>query len=118
MELAELAKKLDISLEEAKSLQEFDKQVDKMKMSEVNADLSEKQKAVLKSAKQADRAPTVYKFEKRERKANNAKRELIELIAESVGKVANNLEIINAEREMVFYFNEVKYKIVLSAPRS
>lgn len=117
-EQIEAMKKLGLSENEIAELLAFDKQVDKMKDSEVNADLTDEQKQAVKKARQADRTPTVYKFNKRERKANNDKRTLIELLSKAVGEVAEGVEVTNIEREMIFHFNGVKYKIVLSAPRS
>lgn len=114
----EAMKRLGMSDEEIAELLAFDKEVDRMKASEVDADLTADQKQAVKKARQADRTPTAYKFTKRERKANTDKRELMELFAESVGKVAEGVEVTNPEREMIFHFNGVKYKVVLSAPRS
>ena len=70
---------------------------------------------------------TVYNFKPRERKADNDKRFLIDAIywlltadtshdGDNVG--ADNVEIINPEREILFTYNDKKYKVVLSAPRT
>jgi hypothetical protein len=81
-------------------------------------ELPEELKAGAKKARQADRKPTVYNFTKRERKADNTKRELIDLLVESLTPRVNNLNVVNAERELTFVYNDRKFKIVLSAPRS
>ena len=62
---------------------------------------------------------TQYTFTKRERKPNNEKQELIQLLENAVCGVSETLvEVINPERELSFVYKGKKYKIVLSAPRS
>lgn len=110
----EAMKKLGMSDEEIAELLAFDKSVDKMKDSEVNADLSEEQKKAVKQARQADRKPTAYKFTKRERKADNEKAEIIAKIAEIFG---NSAEITNKEREISLKIGENDYSITLTKHR-
>lgn len=107
-------KNLDISRAEAIQLIEDDKRIDK---GEKLFSLSEEQEKEAKKARQADRKPTVYNFTKRERKENNEKRQLISLLAGALNE-AENVEISNAEREIIFRYNNIKYKIVLSCPRT
>lgn len=67
------------------------------------------------------KTPTVYKFDtkKRTRKENPTKQDLIKCVESALTEFgATDLEITNKEREVVFFVNGVKYKIVLSAPRS
>ena len=111
---------LDISREEAIQLIEDDKKVDRMKDSEVNADLTKEQQQAVKKARQADRAPTVYKFTPRERKPNEDKRILLEQLVNAIGSspIHAQCEITNQEREFLFTYNGIKYKVVLSAPRT
>lgn len=113
---------LHISREEAIELIKEDEKIDKMtSTSEINSDMSVEQVKAAKTARQADRKKTVFNFDvsKREKKANPDKRNLIENLRASVEAVgATDIEVTNLEREMVFKFNNVKYKIVLSAPRS
>lgn len=72
-----------------------------------------------KKARQADRKPTTYNFQKRERKADTGKRDLISALVGAVAPLADGeVEIMNIEREFVFTVNGRKYKVVLSAPRS
>ena len=65
------------------------------------------------------KAPTVYKHTKRERKADNDKRFLVELLknALTTERIAE-VTITNPERQIDFMVNERKFRIVLSAPRS
>lgn len=107
-----IMKNLRCTEEEAREVIEADKRIDKgEKLFELPDDL----KAGAKKARQAERKPTVYKFDKRERKPNNIKKHLIEILAEAVPA---DVEIINDEREFTFIYQDVKYKITLSCPRS
>lgn len=112
---------LNISREEAIQLIEDDKEIDRMtKTSEIDSDLTEEQRKGAKKARQADRKPTVYKFDttKRKRAENTDKRTLIDAICNNLNELgAKSLDVTNPERELVFLFNDVKYKITLSAPR-
>ena len=56
---------------------------------------------------------------KRERKADNTKRGLIELLAEVINaeESCESLEITNKERQLDFVWGGRKLRIVLSAPR-
>lgn len=116
-------KKIGMSDAEIESVIEADARIDK---GEKLFELTTEQKQAEKKAKNAG-TRTVYNFQKRERKADNDKRFLINsihylLTAETLqsGDIvgADNVEIINPEREIVFTYNNKKYKIVLSAPRS
>ena len=113
---------LGISREEAIQLIEDDKAVDRMtSQREIDSDLTEEQRKNAKSAKQADRTPTVYKFDtsKRKRPENTGKRFLIDTLKTALETAGcDNLEVTNPEREIVFFSDGVKYKVVLSAPRS
>lgn len=113
---------LGISRDEAIQLIEDDLAVDRMtSMKDVESDLTEEQRKNAKKARQADRKPTVFKFDttKRKRPENAGKRFLIDTIKTALeGIEVENLEVTNAEREMIFSVNGTKYKIVLSAPRT
>lgn len=111
----EAMKKLGMTDEEIADVLECDKKIDK---GEKLFELSPELEKGAKKARQAKRAPTVYKFNTRERKADNEKQELINIISTAIGEHCQNLEITNKEREMVFFYKNKKYKIVLSAPRS
>ena len=106
--------KLGMTEAEAKEVLEADKRIDK---GENLFEFSAEQKAVEKKMRQADRAPTVYNFNKRERKPNEPKRELIALLREALEGVSNEIEVTNIERQIDFIYEGNKYRIVLSAPR-
>lgn len=108
---------LDISREEAIQLIEEDKKIDR---GEKLFELTPEQKKAAKKARQADRKPTVYKFDtsKRKRPANESKRLLIETLKTAVEGIGATAEVTNIEREIILMLDGTKYKIVLSAPRS
>lgn len=112
---------LGITREEAIQLIADDEEIDRMtRTSDIDGDLTEEQRKNTKKARQADRKPTVYKFDttKRKRAENTGKRFLIDEIKKCLENAgADNLEVTNPEREIVFMSEGTKYKIVLSAPR-
>lgn len=112
-----LMKNLDLTREEALQLMADDKAVDR---GEKLHELTPEQAKASKSARQVSRTPTAYNFTKRERKADNDKRCLINILASAlcVEDEVTDLEVTNQEREMIFKFGGRKFKIVLSAPRS
>ena len=112
---------LGITRDEAIQLIADDEEIDHMtRTSDIDGDLTDEQRKSAKKARQADRKPTVYKFDtsKRTRKENTGKRALIETIKEALeNSGCTDLEVTNIEREIVFFADGTKYKIVLSAPR-
>jgi FtsZ-interacting cell division protein YlmF len=109
--------KLGLSEVEAQEVLEADKRIDKgEKLFELSAD----QKKAEKQARQADRAPTVYNFTPRERKKDAEKHFLLSCVQMGLEQFAkvNNIQVVNNEREIVFNYENKKYKIVLSAPRN
>ena len=119
--IAKHMKTLGITREEAIQLIADDEEIDRMtRTSDIDGDLTAEQRKSAKKARQADRKPTVYKFgtTKRKRAENTGKRFLIDEIKKCLENAgADNLEVTNPEREIVFMSEGTKYKIVLSAPR-
>ena len=116
-QLQRIMKGLGCDAEEAKRILEDDKRIEKgEKLFELNAE----QEKASKTARQVSRAPGVYQFQKRDRKADEIKLGLVELIAEVLKEqpMCNNLEIVNPEREFLFTWAGKKYKVTLSCPRS
>ena len=107
---------LGISREEAEQLVTDDEAIDKgAKLFELSA---EQEKASKKARAIGTRTtPTATK---RERKADNDKAMLIDEIKQAIEGLdcVEGVEVTNAEREMLFFCNDRKFKIVLSAPRS
>lgn len=109
-----LMEKLKISEAEALQVIADDKAIDKgAKLFELTDD----QKKTAKQATNAKRGPTVYQFQKRERKADTDKEYLTNLLFNAILPVCSTYNVINAEREFEFVYNDKKYKVVLSAPR-
>ena len=112
-ELENLMKVLKISEAEARQILADDKAIDQgAKLFELTAE----QKKNEKKARQSDRSPTAYTFTKRERKADNDKRKLIDELLQTVKDYSP--KVTNQEREIEFFYNGRKFKITLSAPRT
>lgn len=119
-QLQRIMTNLKCTEEEAAEIMAYDKAVDKGE--KTPHDLTPAQNKVAQSyARTGTRKPTVYKFDKKERKPNEPKRELIQIITDALieqGMIDDNsLHIENVERQIDFTFNGTKYRIVLSAPR-
>lgn len=114
MEQMEALIKLGLSEAEARQVIEDDKRIDK---GEDLFPLNAEQKSTEKKMRQADRKPTVYNFNKRERKSDNDKRFLMDSVLEMLTTNATEINVINPEREVEFIYNNRKFKITLSAPR-
>lgn len=110
---------LGISQEEAEQLVADDEAIDKgAKLFELSA---EQEKASKKARAIGTKTTTTTKTTtKRERKADNDKAMLIDEIKQAIEGLdcVEGVEVTNAEREMIFFCNDRKFKIVLSAPRS
>lgn len=78
--------------------------------------LSADQEKASKKARAVPRGVGIYKFEKKERKADTDKGKLIADLLDGV-PYAENVEITNPEREFLFTYNGRKFKVTLSAPR-
>ena len=113
----EAMRKLGMTEDEIKQVLADDKRIDK---GEKLFELSAEQEKASKQARQADRKPTVYKLDnadgKRSKKADNDKTEIMRKLLDCFDEY--DPPVINAEREFTFIYNERKFKIVLSAPRS
>lgn len=114
--LSKLMKNLGLTREEALQVLEDDKRIDR---GEKLFQLTEEQEKASKKARGVGtKAQTAYKFNKRERKADNDKQHLIHLLTDALkNEGCEIVEIANKEREFLFTYNEKKYKVVLSAPR-
>ena len=106
--------KLDCTEEEALEVIAMDDEI------EHGADpfkLTAEQEKVSKAARSVDRKPAAQKA-KRERKADQAKRDLIadiRVLLEGLG--AEDMEITNIERQLDFKVEGRRFRVVLSAPR-
>lgn len=106
-------RQLGMTPQEIEDVIECDKQIDKgAKLFELNNE----QKQVVKKMSGTG-TKTVYQFQKRERKADNDKREIIQTLDDALCDLVDDVEVVNPEREILFTYNDKKYKVVLSAPR-
>lgn len=81
--------------------------------------LTAEQEKASKQARATGTRKTEYQFTKRERKPDNDKRELISLFDELLADVSDGeITITNPERQIDFVYNDRKFRIVLSAPRT
>ena len=107
--------KLGLTEAEAKEVLEADRKIDKGE--KMLFDLTKEQEKATRAMRQADRKPFVPKLDKRERKPNEAKREIIQVLDEALTDLVDDVTVTNVERQIDFVYNDVKYRIVLSAPR-
>ena len=112
--VAEIMRLLKCSEEEAKSVIESDRRIEK---GEKLFELTEEQKAVAKKATNTKRGPTVYNFQQRERKKNSTKAEIIAEIAQFLTEKVENLEIINEEKLISFKMGENTFELDLRQKR-
>ena len=106
-------KTLNISEAEALEIIKTDKEIDRgAKLFELPEELKAGAKKVRQAERKSNATPT-----KREKKVNNDKLFLMETIKNALAD-CDNLELTNPEREMIFHFNGVKYKLTLACPRS
>ena len=113
--IQELAKLLDITPNEVLEMLADDERIDKgEKLFELN---TEEQKAS-KKARQVARKPS-EKSSKREKKVDIDKELLIQVLVNALTNAEiTEYNVVNAERQIDFTFNDRKFRVVLSAPRS
>lgn len=119
--ISNLMKKLDCTAEEAKEIimDDYDIDHDVKKDFDLSA---EKLKEANKYTKTGTRkAPTAYKFEKRQRKENPTKRSIIAELAtflrENSENACEDVEITNIERMIAFRVGENRYELTLIQKR-
>ena len=112
-----LMKNLGLTAAEAEEELAYDKAVEKGQKTEY--DLTKDQEKEVRKYRQADRTkPFVPDLKPRERKANEPKRELIEIVKKALENAGiTDISVTNVERQLDFSMDNVKYRIVLSAPR-
>ena len=114
--IKDIMKKLDCTREEAIQILEDDDEI------EHGADLfklTPEQEKVSKQARSVDRKPAKQKA-KRERKADEEKREIIYALDEAIVNICDceKIEITNIERQIDWVTSEGRrFRVVLSCPR-
>ena len=101
--------KLHLSYEEAEQLYLDDE-------NDVSVELTTDQKKAVKEMTQADRKKEITP-RKRERKADENKRFLINRLYDGLYACAETIEITNLEREIELTYEGEKYRVVLMKPR-
>lgn len=110
----EAMEKLGLTSEEIQELIKSDLEIDRGK--KMSFDLTPEQTKVAKELTRVE-TKTVYNFTKKKHKKNEIKADLIEKLADFMKKNAENVEIINAERQISFKINENTYELTLIQKR-
>ena len=113
-QIAKLMKSLKCTREEAIQIINDDKEIDRgAKLFELDPELEKGAKAARRAENKPRTAPT-----KREKKPKPEKEEICSAMMEGLRLVgAERFEVMNPEREFVFYRGETKYKVTLACPR-
>ena len=98
--------------EEIEDMLKCDREIDR------GADLFPLSADLEQGAKKARRADRTDTPKKAERKPNGDKQTLLHLLQCGLGDDVADLAVVNPEREFLFTYNGIKYKVVLSAPRT
>ena len=104
-----------VSEEEAREILATDKAIER------GADpfpLTDAEEKASKEARRAEQDKATRKQTTKPKKVDADKAEIISVLDDALCDLVDNVEVINPEREILFYFNERKFKITLSAPRS
>ena len=114
--IAKLMKLLDCTREEAISVIEDDKRIDKgEKLFELTA---EQKKVAKQSCATGTKKRTVYKFDSaKSKKKDTEKEEIVQKFFEFAQNFTENCEIVNANREISFELGGNSYSLVLSKHR-
>lgn len=114
---------LKCSEQEAQEIYEYDCAIDKAKVKDrLEHDISlEAEKIAQKFAHTGTKKPTVYQFNKRERKENATKAGIIAEIAKFLEEMSDfateSVEITNKERQIAFKIGENAFEITLVQKR-
>lgn len=132
-QITKFMKSLNISRAEAEAIVAEDERIDKLSMKELKAEVGEEHWAVIKemtktgerkTTKKAakpnetdKKSPTVYKFDTKTKKKDDEKEDFIVKLAEFLPKLAENVKIVNANREISFTIGENSYSLTLTKHR-
>ena len=114
-------KKLGYSDAQIEEMLEDDKAVDRGETLPWDMSKEEHKKAMKYANADEHKKPTVYKFDKRERKENAPKKTIIDalyaFLVENDAFSPANVEILNKERQISFDFAGEKFEITLTQKR-
>ena len=111
--IAIMMKRLQCSREEAIEVIQDDEEVDRGGNPHP---LTAEQEKASKAARIVSTGPRTAPV-KHERKPNEAKREIIQVLDEALTDIADDVTVTNIERQIDFVLDGVRYRVVLSAPR-
>ena len=120
--IARIQKGLGCTEQEAREIYAYDREVDKSSGGLEHDLTAEQNKVAQQFTKTGTRkTPTAYKFNKRERKPNETKADIIATLAEFLGDncpiSAENVTITNKERQISFELGGEKYELTLVQKR-
>ena len=108
---------LGVDEQTAEQLIADDKAIDKGKR--MPFDLTkEQEKSALKVVRGERKAPRVYDFSNRKRKENTTKSGIIAEIAQFLTEKVENIEVVNAERQISFSLGDKKFSLTLTQHRN
>lgn len=108
---------LGMSAEEAEEVLTADDEIDKgKKLFELSAEGKQAEKKYKNCGVRTVKSPYGQTVQK-EKKVDTDKRFLVDILIDTIEQNCGKVEIINAEREFEFKYNDRKFKITLSAPR-
>lgn len=108
---------LGCSIKEAEEILQADLDIDRNKPVDFGLSAEEEKKALKQAHKGKERkTQTAYKWDKRERKVNVTKKEIIDYLMECF-KDYENVAITNAERQIRFSANGNDYELTLVQKR-
>ena len=114
-------RKLGYSDYQIEEMLEDDKAIDRGEKMEWDLSAEEHKKAMKTANATEHKKPAVYKFDKRERKANMPKQEIIngifEYLTQNCAFCPQNVTILNKERQISFDFADEKFEITLTQKR-
>ena len=121
-----IAKQMDIlkiSREEAEEIVAEDERIDGLTMKELKEEMgAEHWDAIKKMSATGERkttkkTPTTYKFDTKNKKKDDEKEDFIAKLAEYLPNLAENVQIVNANREISFKIGENEYSLTLTKHR-
>lgn len=113
--LVKLMEVLGVSEEEAREIQQTDREIDR---GANPFPLTPEEEKASKEARITAGDKTKRKATERPKKVDADKAEIISVLDDALCDLVDNVEIVNPEREIIFHYNGRKFKITLSAPRS
>lgn len=120
-QIQKMMKNLGLTEQEARELLADDAKVDRGE--KMAFDLTpEQEKNAKKARATGTKKPTAYKFEKRKRKENSEKREILNWVLDLFKNLTNdglveNAELVNPERQVDFHIGNNHYSLTLICHR-